>query len=102
MFVCSFQNRISEELFFIREAQNHHHQGHNHDGLVAKGEALVKQAKEVLAKHPHGREARSLEKEIADIEKLITAIRAKPAVSLLQFFFGRFLINIIFFTHPGF
>src|SRR5699024_2760281 len=75
------ENRVSEEIAiiaFFREGR-HQNQGQNGAQLITRGEQLVKEAREALAKNPRSREAREIESEVIVVESLIKAIQAKPA-----------------------
>ena len=76
------ENRVSEEIAIIDHFRNggHHPDGHETTAqLVARGEKLVKEAKEAVAKFPKAKEVREIESNIIVVEALIKAIQAKPA-----------------------
>ena len=75
------ENRVSEEIVIIAHFRNGNHVPTNENGaqLIARGEKLVKDAKDAVVKHPQAKEVKEINSEIVVVEALIKAITAKPA-----------------------
>ena len=75
-----FENRLGEELDFVLDVYHYNSTGKSKDELINFGEKLIKDAKEVVAKHEaHGhREILTLNSEIHAIERLIKELQTHP------------------------
>ncbi len=72
-FFCSQENRFQEELEIALEVYNYNATGKSADEMINYGTALIKMAKDELAKHPNHahREVVAVNLRIAAIERLI-------------------------------
>ncbi|KAH9390478.1 DNA topoisomerase 2-alpha [Tyrophagus putrescentiae] len=69
-----------EEIAIIEHVRHEHqHQNHTAAQLITRAEELVKKAKAEVAAHPHSRDTRQLEHEVAVVERLVKALQATPA-----------------------
>ncbi|KAH9402284.1 hypothetical protein TYRP_016341 [Tyrophagus putrescentiae] len=74
------ENTVSEEIAIIEHVRHEHqHQNHTAAQLITRAEELVKKAKAEVAAHPHSRDTRQLEHEVAVVERLVKALQATPA-----------------------
>ena len=80
------ENRVSEEIMIIRHFADGNHQPNGETGpqLIARGQKLVQDAKDAVAKHPKAKEVREINSEIIVVEALVKAITAKPAPSAAE------------------
>ncbi len=75
------ENRVSEEIaiFYHFRDGNHTPNGETTAQLIARGERLVKEAKEAVAKFPKAKEVAEINSSVIVVEALLKAIQARPA-----------------------
>ncbi len=80
------ENRVGEEIYAINHATdpNHPPKPETVEQIVARAEKLISQAKEAIAKKPHGAEVGDIERELIILNALVSAVKAKPSPADLK------------------